>query len=158
MTVTDNKTPRRSSRYVYAERSAQDVKRHTQRALFPEAVRQAYGGNLEPLHEYLRAFLPEYHADAIIEWARRRLRRGLIKRAPSPEREAEDLIIAYVRGRLRYRRQRPLPGGEYQRLIEQVSSELAEEGDLDRADPERINYKRILKSIRRGKKRKHPKA
>jgi hypothetical protein len=154
MTVADNKA-RRPSRFKYFGRSPEDVRRRIQFQCFHETMLKAYGGELGPLHEYLRAFLPRNHADKIIEWARRRLRRDVIKRAPSPEREAEDLIIAHVIGRLRYARQRPLPHGEYQRLIEQVATELAELGDLNAAD--QINYERILKSVRRGKKLKRPK-
>src|SRR5262244_2321334 len=89
-----NNKMRRRSRYEdeYVGQSREDVKRHIQYASFLETMRQAYGGKLEPLHEYLRAFLPD-QANAIIQWAKRRLRRDLIKRVPSPERVAEDMII-----------------------------------------------------------------
>jgi hypothetical protein len=157
MTVADDKT-RRPSRFKYRGRSLEDVKRHIQFADFRETMLKAYGGDLEPLHEYLHAFLPKNHADVIIEWARRRQRRDLIKSMPSPEREAEDLIISYVEHRLKCERQRPLPRGGYQRLIKQVCADLAEDDLLVPADPARINYERILKCVRRGKKRKRPKA
>jgi hypothetical protein len=154
-TVVDNK-PRRRSQYVHHPQSRESVQ-SIQNAGFRKTMRQAYGGNLEPLHEYLRAYLGKDHADTIIKWAKPRLRQDLIKKPPSQERVAEDLIIAHVRGRLRYAPQRPLPRGEYQRLIDQVWGELAECGDLNDADPDKINNARILKAVRRGKKRKRPK-
>jgi hypothetical protein len=153
-TVADNKT-RGASRYVYFERSREDVRQHIQYCGFRETMRQAYGGELEPLHEYLRAFLPD-HAYAIIEWARRCLRQDYIKRVPSPERVAEDMIIAFAKFRLIFVRQqfgdRPLPHGEYQRVIDEVWSFLAEGGDLNDADYEKISNERILKVIGRGKR------
>jgi hypothetical protein len=155
--VADNKA-RGPSRFRYHGRSLEDVRQRIQFERFRETMVKAYGGELEPVHEYLRVFLPgKNHADEIIEWASRRLRRDLIKRVPSPEREAEDLIIAHVIGKLKYARQRPLPRGEYRRLIEQVGSYLAELGDLSAADSARMDYERILKCVRRGKKRKRPK-
>jgi hypothetical protein len=161
MTVADNKA-RRPSRFKYHGRSLEDVRQRIQFERFRETMLKAHGGELEPLHEYLRAFLPRDHPDKIIEWARRRLRRELLKRAPSPEREAEDLIISYVQHRLKSERQRlggrPLSRGAYQRLIKQVCTDLAEDDLLVPADPARINYERILKCVRRGVKRKRPKA
>jgi hypothetical protein len=155
--VADNKA-RRPRRFEYRGRSLEDVRQRIQFECFPETMLNAYGGELEPLREYLRAFLPtKNHADEIIKWASQRLRRDLIKRVPSPEREAEDLIIAHVIGKLKYARQRPLPHGEYQHLIKEVWGDLAEDGQLHPADPEGINYERILKCVRRGKKRKRPK-
>jgi hypothetical protein len=156
MTVTDNKTLRRLSRFKYTERSAQDVEQHIQRGSFPEALRQASGGNLEPLHKYLRAFLPEDHADVIIEWARRRLRPDLIKKAASPERQAENLIAATARWGLRNRRKYfgKLPRGAIQQEIRAAADLLGEDGDLSPADPDRIDFKRIRDIVKRGTKRR----
>src|SRR5262245_51161091 len=129
---------------VFSPQSCASGKQAIQEADFRETMRQAYGGKLEPLHEYLRAFLLKDHADVIMEWAKRRLRQDLItKKPPKPKRVAADLIIAHVRGRLRDVRKwlggHPLRRGEYQRLIDQSCTELAEDGDLDPADLEGID-------------------
>lgn len=155
MTVTNNKT-RRRSRFVYDTRSAHDMKRHILCASFPEALRQAYGGNLESLHEYLRAFLPEDHAKTITEFHRRRLRRDLIKKVASPAPRAEDLIAEMARRRLGNRRKLfgKLPPGAFQQEIKAVAESLGEEGEINDADPERIDYKRILNMVRRGTKQR----
>jgi hypothetical protein len=134
------------------KRSAEDVERHIQSVGFAETMRQAHDGKLERLHDYFRAYLPEDHADAIIEWAKRRLRHDL-NRPPTPERAAEDLIIALARTRLKFERQRgPLPRGSYQRVIDWSATQLAEDGELNRSDPERIDYRRIRNAVGRGTK------
>jgi hypothetical protein len=158
--MADNKT-RRRSRYVYAEQSLESVRRDIQRDGFRETMLKAYGGELEPLHEYLRAFLHEDHADEIANFHKRRLRRDLCKDPPSPERKAEDRIISVVKYRLKYLRQRlghPLPSGESERQVDQAWTDLAENDNLYNANHAGINKERILKEIRRGVKRKPPKA
>ena len=64
------------------------------------------------------------------------------KRAPSPERDAEDLIIgrraigsSYCSGSPAARCR-----GTNQRLIDPSAEWLAEGGELGASDPERINY------------------
>jgi hypothetical protein len=117
-------------------------------------MRQAYAGKLEALHEYLRAFLHEDHADEIMEWAKPRLRRDLFQNVLSEE--AEDLIIGLVKNSLKDVRQRlgghRLPDGEYQRLIDQSRTELVKDGVLDAADLKEIKNERILKVLRRAAK------
>ena len=153
MTLTANKT-RRPSRFTYVKPTAQDVNQRIQRHSFDEALRQAYGGNLEPLHEYLRAFLLEDNAKAITEFHRRRLRHDLIKRVASPERRAENHIAGMARWRLKMRRKLfgRLPSGALQEEIKAVAESLLE--DFHDADPERINYRRILNMVRRGTKQR----
>jgi hypothetical protein len=147
-------------RFVYHQRSKQDVDRHLQFVGFPETMRHAYGGKLERLHDYLRTFLPADHADTIIDWAKRRLRHDLNKYIPNPERDAEDQIIELVKHKLKYVPRRlgsqSRAYGEYQRQIDWAWAKLAEAGDLYPADPARINNARIKKVVRRGAKR--PKA
>jgi hypothetical protein len=140
-------TPRQ--RFVYQQRTPDDVERQIRRAAFPEAMRQAESGNLEPL----RALLPAEQAGAIIDFMNRRLRRDLIKRLPSPEREAENAIAALARYRIKLLQRRfgKLPRGTYQRVIDWSAADLAEDGELNRSDPERIDWKRIMTAVGRGK-------
>jgi hypothetical protein len=151
-TVADNKT-RRRSQYVHHAQSRESV-HSIQYAGFRKIMRQAYAGKLEALHEYLRAFLHEDHADEIMEWAKPRLRRDLFQNVLSEE--AEDLIIGLVKNSLKDVRQRlgghRLPDGEYQRLIDQSRTELVKDGVLDAADLKEIKNERILKVLRRAAK------
>ena len=143
-------------RFNYRQLTPEDVERHLQHGRFDETMRQARGGNFEPLHDYFRTFLPSDHADTIIEFTKQRLRRDLIKSPPSPERQAEDAITAEARYRIRMlqRRHGVLPRGAYQRVIDQSAEELAEDGELGRSDPARMDFKRIKNAVRRGKPRR----
>jgi hypothetical protein len=149
MTVADND-------FVYQQRSREDVERHYQRGRFDATMGQARGGNLEPLRDYFRAFLPGDHVDAIIEFIKRRLRRDLIKALPTAEREAEDAIAALARYWIKMlpRPDGKLENGTYRRLINEAAECLAEDGELGRSDPARIDFKRIRAKVRRGTKRR----
>jgi hypothetical protein len=142
-------TPRR--RFNYRQRSPEYVKRRIQHAKFDEALRQAKGGNLDPLHDWLRDLLPDYAADALAEFHKLRLRRDIGKRVPSAERLAEDEIIRLSMYRIKMLQHRfgKLDPGIYKLLIDHSAELLAEDGELGHSDPERIDYKRILKTVRR---------
>jgi hypothetical protein len=141
-------TPRR--RFVYRQRSPEYVKRRIQRAKFDDALRQANGGNLDPLHDWLRDLLPD-HADALAEFHKRRLRRDIGKPVPSAERLAEDEIIGQSINLIKALQHRfgRLDPGTYQRVIDHTAALLAEDGELGHSDPARMDYKRILKTVRR---------
>jgi hypothetical protein len=141
-------TPRR--RFNYRQRSSEDVERRIQRAKFDEALRQAKGRNLQPLHDWLRDLLPDY-ADALAKFHKSRLRRDIGKRVPSAERLAEDEIIglSIYRIKILQRRYGKLRPGSYQHLIHAATVDLAEDGELGHSDPARIDYRRILNSVRR---------
>ena len=141
-------TPRQ--RFVYRQRSPEYVKQRIQRAKFDEALSQAKGRNLQPLHDWLRDLLPDYAAEALAEFHKRRLRRDIGKSPPSAERLAEDEIIGQSINLIKALRRRygELDDGTYQRVIDHSAALLAEDGDLGHSDPARINYKRILKTVR----------
>jgi hypothetical protein len=143
--------PRR--RFKYRQLTPEEVERQLQYARFDEIMRQARDGNLAPLHDYFRSFLPSHHADALIEFTKQRLRRDIFKKPPSPEREAEDAIAAGARYQIKklQRRFGKLPRGTYQQVIDKVAEWLAEDGELDHSDPTKINFKRIGTKVRRGK-------
>jgi hypothetical protein len=152
-------------KFVYQKYTAEDNERQIlrasfrerqiQRAGFRDALRQADGGNLEPMHAYLRTFLPaDYHADALIKRLKR-VRRDL-KKPPTLEREDEDAIIGLTRVRLRFERLRVRGTGKrvsYKRVIPQAARVLAEAGEL-RGNPKRIDWQRIADTVKRGKRRR----
>ena len=130
------------------------MKQRIQRAKFDEALSQAKGGNLDPLHDWLRDLLPDYAAEALAEFHKRRLRRDIGNPLRSAERLAEDEIIGRSINRIRMLRRSAAADdgsddGTYQRVIDHSAALLAEDGDLGHSDPDRINYKRILKTVRR---------
>jgi hypothetical protein len=142
----------------YPRPTPEEVERLLQSVSFDDIMRQARAGNLAPLHEYLRAFLPHHHAATIIEFYERRLRHDLIKDLPSPEQEAEAAIATLARYRIKMmRRQLPpgerLPDGTHPRVIDESAAWLAEAGDLGHSDPAEIKFEPIRNKVGRGKRR-----
>jgi hypothetical protein len=151
----------KTSRFVYHQRSPEDVERNMRRVTLRklrEALRHANAGNLNPLHDFLRDYLPDDHVDALAEWHKRRLRRDLIKNAPSSEREAENTIagLAIHEIKMLQRQFGKLPSGTYPKVIDWAATVLAEDGELYRSDPANIDYNRILKIVRRSAYQRFP--
>lgn len=144
--------PRR--RFKYRQPTPEEVERQLQYVRFDETMRRARGGNLAPLHDYFRTFLPVDHADALIKFTEQRLRRDLIKRPLNPEREAENAIAAAARYQIKRLRRRyggKLPDGIHQQVINKVTEWLAEDDELGHSDPAKIDFKRIGIKVGRGK-------
>jgi hypothetical protein len=143
---------RRAKRRVYKPVSFETMRRIIQNGRFPDAMRQAYGGDLEPLHEYLRTHLPADHVDEIAAFHQRRLRRDF-KRALKPAEEAAHRIVAIAKKIKRYGGK--ISRGDYQRAIDRVTEMLDVDGELsgvDRLQLVELN-KSMLNALRRGKKR-----
>jgi hypothetical protein len=143
------------ARAEYKPRTHEERQRRIQYGRFPEAMRQAYGGNLEPLHKYLDTFLPSDHATTITEFQKRRLRPDY-KQPLSLEQEAAKQIAAVAKIILDNERKRDgtIPPKGYQRAIDKATERLWVDGELDGTVPASIDFKKIRTTVRRGKKKK----
>jgi hypothetical protein len=144
-------------RRVAPERFIGNRIRQLHDGLFREVMRSAKGGDLEPLHKWMRSLMPMEWADAIHDFQQRRLRHQL-DRTISAEREVEDELISDVRHHLNLRRQSVgrLEDGALWSEMDAAKERHGQRDEWRRFDPVRINDQRIFNAVKRGPRAKRP--
>lgn len=136
--------------------------------MLPGAIREADKGKPDELCDLLLQLIPDDEGELLAELIKRKMTAGRLKGRPAglprtPDRAIEQFVVAIVRSWKKIAKGR-LPNGTEDKWIDQILSQLAEDGELENIStsikkrfPGGVSRSNIKSALKRAPKKKVPK-